>query len=120
MKVAVLLCLFSLGYALEATTTSSLDETTTTSNNEIDMSSEEGVKDDMERELNVKKSTTKAIQKFDHSPYCQHCGDGGLLILCPRCPVSLHAECIGLSDPKHFTCCPHHRCNVCVMIVPPK
>ena len=70
-------------------------------------------KDDMERSLNVKKEKTKAIQKFDHSDYCQHCGDGGLLVLCARCPVALHTECIGIDDPKHFKCCPHHRCTVC-------
>lgn len=40
-------------------------------------------------------------------------GDGGLLIICPRCPVALHAECCGVKDPKDFLSCPHHRCSVC-------
>ena len=69
-------------------------------------------KDDMEREQKGRQ-VAKTVKKFDHSDYCQDCGDGGLLILCPRCPVALHAECIGVQDPKHFKCCPHHRCYTC-------
>ena len=43
----------------------------------------------------------------------QVCGDGGTILCCPRCPVCVHAECIGVDDPKNFLSCPHHRCTKC-------
>lgn len=41
------------------------------------------------------------------------CGDGGLILCCPRCPVCVHTECVGVDDPKNFLSCPHHRCSEC-------
>ena len=43
----------------------------------------------------------------------QVCGDGGTILCCPRCPVCVHAECVGVDDPKNFLSCPHHRCTKC-------
>ncbi len=43
----------------------------------------------------------------------QVCGDGGTILCCPRCPVCVHAECIGVDDPENFLSCPHHRCIKC-------
>ncbi|EED91491.1 SWI/SNF related, matrix associated, actin dependent regulator of chromatin, atpase-like protein, partial [Thalassiosira pseudonana CCMP1335] len=33
---------------------------------------------------------------FINQDFCQTCGDGGELILCPRCPVSVHSKCCGM------------------------
>jgi len=37
----------------------------------------------------------------------------GFLVGCPRCPVSLHLKCAGLTHEKQFQCCSHHSCVVC-------
>jgi SWI/SNF-related matrix-associated actin-dependent regulator of chromatin subfamily A member 5 len=55
---------------------------------------------------------------YTHQDFCQYCGDGGKLILCPLCPISVHAECHGMTVGNFFTMphhrtCPHHRCLVC-------
>lgn len=49
---------------------------------------------------------------FVNQDFCQMCGDGGVLIECPRCPVSVHAKCCGLTV-ADFQSCTHHRCVVC-------
>lgn len=54
----------------------------------------------------------KEAVKFKHQDFCQSCGDGGLLIECPRCPISIHGQCCGLS-PHEFSHCSHHNCVVC-------
>jgi SWI/SNF-related matrix-associated actin-dependent regulator of chromatin subfamily A member 5 len=43
---------------------------------------------------------------------CQICGDFGDLILCPRCPISVHPRCCGLNN-KTFQNCTHHNCIRC-------
>ena len=50
---------------------------------------------------------------FENQDFCQVCGDGGSLVCCPRCPVSVHLECLGLKRAKDFVCCPHHHCSQC-------
>ena len=64
----------------------------------------------------TKKSTfapkKKKVNDFINQDFCQACGDGGELILCPRCPVSIHAHCCGL-HPDDFQCCNHHHCVPC-------
>lgn len=46
---------------------------------------------------------------------CQVCGDGGDIVCCPRCPVSVHVhfQCSGVSKINDFMCCSHHRCVKC-------
>lgn len=51
-------------------------------------------------------------QKLDlvNQEWCQHCGDGGLLHCCSRCPISAHVECNpNIADGS----CSHHRCDIC-------
>lgn len=64
----------------------------------------------------TKKSTfvpkKKKVNNFINQDFCQACGDGGELIMCPRCPVSIHAHCCGL-HPDDFQCCNHHHCVPC-------
>lgn len=55
----------------------------------------------------------KKIRKVDNSPWCQMCQDGGSLVVCPSCPVSLHIQCCGLRRTKDFQRCFHHRCCKC-------
>ena len=50
---------------------------------------------------------------FRHLDMCQVCGDGGKLVLCPRCPVSLHFHCAGVRRAEELKCCSHHNCSVC-------
>jgi SWI/SNF-related matrix-associated actin-dependent regulator of chromatin subfamily A member 5 len=82
--------------------------------NDYDLQS--GEKSVFERELkgrNQAQKKEKKTKKFVEQDFCQVCGDGGDLICCPRCPVSLHAKCIGLKNSKNFLCCTHHHCSVC-------
>mmetsp|Transcript_5139 Transcript_5139/g.10848 ORF Transcript_5139/g.10848 Transcript_5139/m.10848 type:complete len:1069 (-) Transcript_5139:172-3378(-) len=72
-----------------------------------------------DRELSNKKKSNFEVKKmkksaeYEHQDFCQICGDGGDLVCCPRCPCSVHLECMGLSDSKEFQHCPHHRCYEC-------
>ena len=51
--------------------------------------------------------------RFINQSHCQICGDGGgTIIVCPRCPVSVHEKCCGLR-PNDFSSCSHHRCALC-------
>jgi len=54
----------------------------------------------------------KKTKLFENQDYCQYCGDSGELIVCPRCPVSVHSSCCGIR-PKDFASCSHHRCSHC-------
>jgi len=55
----------------------------------------------------------KKTPSFDNQDHCQVCGDGGTLLMCGRCPCSVHAQCIGITNLKQFMCCPHHHCAKC-------
>jgi hypothetical protein len=77
---------------------------------------ESGEQSVFDRELkgrNQVQKKEKKIKEFEEQDFCQVCGDGGDLICCPRCPVSLHPKCIGLKNTKNFLCCTHHHCSVC-------
>jgi SWI/SNF-related matrix-associated actin-dependent regulator of chromatin subfamily A member 5 len=47
----------------------------------------------------------------------QICWDGGSLLCCEICPVSVHPECLGWTREEADKCkrfiCPHHECYVC-------
>jgi len=66
------------------------------------------------RETKKVKTVVKKKEKIKFTPqdFCQACGDKGDLIACPRCPVSVHAECCGLRE-EDFMCCTHHHCVMC-------
>ena len=53
--------------------------------------------------------------KFENCSLCQHCWDGGDLIMCDYCPVSMCFHCSGV-DPNNLGPswrCPHHACHGC-------
>ena len=54
----------------------------------------------------------REVNVFVNQDFCQICGDGGLLIECPRCPISVHSGCCGLKL-HEFQSCTHHRCVMC-------
>jgi len=54
----------------------------------------------------------KIVNEYIHQDFCQMCGEGGMLIECPRCPISVHSKCCGLT-PKEFYSCSHHNCVIC-------
>ncbi len=58
------------------------------------------------------KKKKKMVVQFENQDFCQICGDSGELILCPRCPVSVHPHCCGMT-PKQYSCCSHHNCLEC-------
>ena len=60
----------------------------------------------------VQQKVKRATKKHTNQDFCQVCGDGGELILCPLCPISMHSKCCGLA-PQHFQSCMHHRCVLC-------
>lgn len=66
------------------------------------------------RETKKVKTVTKkkVVNKFIHQNFCQMCGDGGMLIECPRCPISVHSRCCGLQV-HEFQSCTHHQCVLC-------
>lgn len=55
----------------------------------------------------------KKPRVFENSDHCQVCLDGGHLVCCPLCPVSLHTACIGLKKENDFARCSHHGCTKC-------
>lgn len=65
--------------------------------------------------------TTRNKTAIKHHSDCQICGlRGRNLIQCPRCPVSLHPQCLGFSDlidrkgkPHKISYCAHHQCKKC-------
>jgi len=71
------------------------------------------------RELSSSKKQNFAVQKkkrvseLVNQSHCQVCLDGGSLVCCPRCPVSLHLECAGYRRAKDFQSCSHHYCKTC-------
>jgi len=52
--------------------------------------------------------------QHDNEDDCYICGEGGLLVCCPRCPNSAHLSCIGLTHANQFKQCSHHHCTVCL------
>ena len=69
-----------------------------------------------DRELNGRTQVQKKkkVQKdFHHQDFCQSCGSGGRLVCCPRCPVSLHLYCAGITSPTQLLSCSHHNCSKC-------
>lgn len=77
---------------------------------------ETGEKSVFDRELKGRNQIQKSKKKkasFESQDFCQVCGDGGALVLCPRCPIGVHLKCVGLKHPNHFQWCTHHYCTVC-------
>ena len=76
----------------------------------------EGEKSVFDRELLGKHKKTvkkKAGKDFENQDFCQVCGDGGTLFCCPRCPMSVHLQCVGIKRAKDLLCCTHHHCSLC-------
>jgi SWI/SNF-related matrix-associated actin-dependent regulator of chromatin subfamily A member 5 len=84
---------------------------------------EEGESSVYARETTRKKNETKkpraqvAGRDYGHSYTCQACWDGGDIVCCDLCPVSVHAECIGMTQSEIAKAtrwgCPHHSCAEC-------
>ena len=84
---------------------------------------EEGESSVFARETKRKKNETKkpraqvAGRDYGHSYTCQACWDGGDIVCCDLCPVSVHAECIGMTQGEIAKAtrwgCPHHSCAEC-------
>ena len=77
---------------------------------------ESGEKSVFDRELfgrNAVVPKKKHHVDFVNQEFCQVCYDGGELVLCPRCPVSLHLSCAGITNPNQLQCCSQHHCSVC-------
>jgi len=58
-----------------------------------------------------------AGRDYGHSSVCQSCWDGGEIVCCDLCPVSVHPDCIGITIKDitryHRWSCPHHSCHEC-------
>mmetsp|Transcript_37693 Transcript_37693/g.61364 ORF Transcript_37693/g.61364 Transcript_37693/m.61364 type:complete len:540 (-) Transcript_37693:714-2333(-) len=68
--------------------------------------------------INAKESKSRPLiggRDFGHQDMCQHCGDGGVLHLCHRCPVAAHFNCAPKtkSKMKNIWMCSHHHCATC-------
>ena len=84
---------------------------------------EEGEQSVFAREVKQKKTEQKkaraqvAGRDYGHSYTCQVCWDGGDIVCCDLCPVSVHAECIGVTQNEIAKAtrwaCPHHSCAEC-------
>lgn len=61
---------------------------------------------------NLLKYLTSTSHFGGSKPIIYQCGDGGKLIECPRCPISVHEACCGLKL-HEFQCCTHHHCVMC-------
>ena len=80
--------------------------------NDYDLQSGEPSSWGRETKKIVTVETKRKKNVFTHQDFCQACGDGGMLIECPRCPVSVHPACCGLTS-DDFMCCTHHHCVLC-------
>ena len=61
------------------------------------------------------KRAVKQRVAHDNCSLCQSCWDGGSLVMCDYCPVSMCFECAGV-DPANLGPkwrCPHHACHGC-------
>lgn len=65
------------------------------------------------KDLNQIQKRKKNDVSFESQDFCQVCGDGGELVLCRKCPISVHPRCVGVSRAKDFQWCSHHYCLVC-------
>ena len=61
-----------------------------------------------------------AGRDYVNEQHCLACWDGGELILCDQCPVSVHPECLSAAQAPPETSrgnsswrCPHHTCVAC-------
>ena len=58
-----------------------------------------------------------AGRDYGHAYTCQGCWDGGQIVCCDLCPVSVHPECIGYTMEEIGRTarwsCPHHTCHEC-------
>ena len=70
-----------------------------------------------QKENNKKPRAQVAGRDYGHSYTCQACWDGGDIVCCDLCPVSVHAECVGLTQNEIAKAtrwgCPHHSCAEC-------
>ena len=58
----------------------------------------------------------KRERKFGEQDFCQYCGQGGNMLVCPSCPICVHATCAGITTGiphSFFRRCSHHRCCKC-------
>lgn len=64
---------------------------------------------------NVKNKSDKSGRDFGHQDFCQVCKSSSKkkLVGCPRCPVAMHLDCVGMQSEKELMCCSHHRCTSC-------
>jgi hypothetical protein len=64
-----------------------------------------------------KSSRQVAGRDYANSDFCQICWEEGDLYCCNYCPVSVHAECVGIRardlDRMKAYSCPHHECVNC-------
>lgn len=83
--------------------------------NDYDLQS--GERSVFQQELHGRSGDHEAKKKyaptFESQDHCQVCGDGGYLVCCGRCPVSIHLECAGIANANQFMHCSHHHCTVC-------
>ena len=72
-----------------------------------------------QQQLQVTKRSRGQVagRDYGHSYTCQGCWDGGNIVCCDLCPVSVHPECIGYSMEEIGRTarwsCPHHACFEC-------
>jgi len=63
----------------------------------------------------VKKKVLKSGRDFGQQDFCQVCKSKNKdsLVCCPRCPVAMHLDCVGVQSKQELMCCSHHRCTSC-------
>ena len=110
-----------LGKRERKTTTMIIDGHTVLKANNYSL--EDGESSVFARETKAKKTEAKktraqvAGRDYGHSYTCQSCWDGGDIVCCDLCPVSVHAECVGMTQGEIAKAarwgCPHHACAEC-------
>ncbi|GER30300.1 acyl-CoA N-acyltransferase [Striga asiatica] len=69
---------------------------------------------ELKHRMEMRRTNGVATSGETNDDVCSICGYGGRLVLCDKCPLSFHTECLGLKEvPDGDWFCPSCCCQIC-------